>query len=322
MVRWDFMLGTHLRLTEHERALITAMLRQLIGDVANEIAAKLSKQIAGEDNWDALTAGLLKSGLLDDQDLLALLLRRAEEERASATTIARSKGAAVNLLQPFIHDEDGQIAAAAMAALVARARRRDHFGGPVVELNDVEPRVAAAFVFAIAAGIAATWPTEVDESNSLTPFHDAGKAVLATHEPEQGLTNLLEQLTALLCAHGRINDEMIVGAIDAADISLLTAALASRAGIRSQVAFDDLMSRDTHKVMMLLRISATSRAAAAHLLGTLGDLIGVAPDAASLASFDAISEADVEAARKWRQFDRNYQSALALLGHGDAHKLL
>lgn len=322
MVRCDLMLDSELRLTEHERSLLIAILRQLIGDIANEVNAKLPKQVTADDNWDALTARLLRSGLLDDQDLLALLLRRAEEERVSANWLARSKVAPANLLQRFITDSDGQVAATAMAALIARARRRDRFGGPVVELNDLGPAAAASLVFAIAAGLAASTREDSDERALLSRFHDAARAVIIAHDPARGMTRALEQLTGLLAGLERIDDELIVAAIHAADLSLLAALLGARAAISSEVAFQDLLSRDTHKVMVLLRLSDTPRTIAAHLVGTLGDLIGIAPDPTSLATFDTISETELLAAREWRTFDRSYQSALNLLGLGDVDKPL
>src|SRR5437763_17016967 len=82
-VRRDFFLDPAKRLTEQERALMTAMLHCLISDVADAVRAALpSGRIAANDEGDAaLVDELTASGLADDAGLMALLLRGADEER-------------------------------------------------------------------------------------------------------------------------------------------------------------------------------------------------------------------------------------------------
>src|SRR5438128_9258924 len=84
-VRRDFFLDPSKRLTEQERALMTAMLNCLVSDVADAIRAALpSGRVAANDEGDAvLVASLTSAGLLDQPGLMALLLRRADEERIS-----------------------------------------------------------------------------------------------------------------------------------------------------------------------------------------------------------------------------------------------
>src|SRR6185503_18153800 len=79
-VRRDFFLDPAKRLTEQERALMTAMLHCLVSDIADAIRAALpSGRIAANDEGDAaLVAALTSSGLLDEPALMALLLRRAD----------------------------------------------------------------------------------------------------------------------------------------------------------------------------------------------------------------------------------------------------
>ena len=91
-VRRDFFLDPSKRLTEQERALMTAMLHCLVGDVAAAVRAALPKgRVAANDEGDAaLIAALTASGLLDEPGLMALLLRRADEERIATAARARS----------------------------------------------------------------------------------------------------------------------------------------------------------------------------------------------------------------------------------------
>src|SRR5512144_1278597 len=82
-VRADFFLSAGDRLTEQERALMTAMLHCLVGDIADELRAALPGLAtpANDEGNLALIELLSSSGLLDRAGLVRLLLRRADEER-------------------------------------------------------------------------------------------------------------------------------------------------------------------------------------------------------------------------------------------------
>src|SRR2546423_15696863 len=75
-VRRDFSLDPAERLTEQERALMTAMLHCLVSDVADAVRAALpSGRIAANDEGDAALVEALKaSRLIDEPGLMALLL--------------------------------------------------------------------------------------------------------------------------------------------------------------------------------------------------------------------------------------------------------
>src|SRR5437762_9849867 len=74
-VRRDFFLDPAKRLTEQERALMTAMLHCLVRDVADAIRAALpTGRVAANDERDAeLIEALTTSGLRDEPGLSALL---------------------------------------------------------------------------------------------------------------------------------------------------------------------------------------------------------------------------------------------------------
>src|SRR5919205_48077 len=74
-VRADFFLNAAERLTEQERALMTAMLHCLVGDIADEIRAGLPKgwAAANDESNAALVRQLTNARLLDESQLMALL---------------------------------------------------------------------------------------------------------------------------------------------------------------------------------------------------------------------------------------------------------
>src|SRR5204863_4206307 len=108
-VRADFFLDPGARLTEQERALMTAMLHCLVGDVADEVRAVLPSSWAAANDQSniALIDALTAARLLDEPQLMALLLRRAEEERIATTARARSGRSDARVLQGLVSHEDG-----------------------------------------------------------------------------------------------------------------------------------------------------------------------------------------------------------------------
>jgi len=114
-VRRDFFLDPDKRLTEQERALMTAMLHCLVGDIADALRAELANgSLAANDQDDAaLIAALTASGLLDEAGLMARLLRRADEERIGSAARARSGRREARVLQGLVSHDYGAVAAAA-----------------------------------------------------------------------------------------------------------------------------------------------------------------------------------------------------------------
>ena len=119
-VRLDFFLNPAERLTEQERALMTAMLHCLIGDVATELRASLPAGWAGANDDDAaIVEALTSAGLLDDAALMALLLRRADEERIGSAARARTGRREARVLQGLVSHESAPVSAGAIALILA-----------------------------------------------------------------------------------------------------------------------------------------------------------------------------------------------------------
>src|SRR4051794_10156590 len=187
-VRVDFFLDSATRLTEQERALMTAMLHCLVSDVADEIRSALPKGWAAandESNLDLIET-LTALRLLDDVSLMALLLRRADEERITNGARARSGRHDARTLQGLVSHENGAVSAAAMALILARGRRRDRFGQCLIAFDDLTLRSATALVYAIAAALR---PELVSRGAALADraLGDAAEKVLAGHDPAHGV---------------------------------------------------------------------------------------------------------------------------------------
>ncbi|MGN6849315.1 MAG: DUF2336 domain-containing protein [Sphingomicrobium sp.] len=317
-VRRDFFLDPAKRLTEQERALMTAMLHCLVGDVASAIRAALpAGNTAANDEGDAaLTDRLAASGLLDEAGLMALLLRSADEERIATAARARSGRREARVLQGLVSHDYGAVAAAAMALILARGRRRDRFGQCLLAYDDLSLASAESLVHAVAAVLR----REVAGSQGL-PSADlelaaASDRVLESHDEERGIEALTAGLVHFLDESGGLTDELILAAANEGEVGFVAEVLALRAGIETESAMGELLSGNSGHVMALLRVAGMSRTLCAGLLAGIGDLIGIADAGAAISAFDRMSEGEVQAARSWLVTSPGYRAALERLGQG------
>ena len=200
-VRRDFFLNPRERLTEQERALMTAMLHCLVSDVADAVRAALPNgRIAANDEGDAfLVEALTASGLLDEVGLMALLLRRADEERIATAARARSGRREARVLQGLVSHDYGAVAAAAMALILARGRRRDRFGQCLVAFDDLPEATAEHLATAIAAGLRRELAAARGPSSADVELAQASDSVIERHDPERSIESLTDALV-LSCA--------------------------------------------------------------------------------------------------------------------------
>jgi hypothetical protein len=311
-VRIDFFLNPAERLSEQERALMTAMLHCLISDIADEIRASLPNVAtpANDEGNLALIELLSNAGLLDRAGLVRLLLRRADEERIATGAKSRAGRREARVIQGLVSHRDGAIAAAAMQLIIARGRRRDRFGQCLLHFDDLPREEARALVLMSASGA-----TEADRLLS-----GAIAQVVARHDTLGSIENLTATLVRLLDEEGELSDELIAGAAIEGEMNFVAQALARHCGISGEVALDELLSSNPRRIMALLRMARLSRETAAAVLAGVGDLLGVADPGRAIADFDAFGDVDVATSLNWVSADPLYQRALAALGQGDGQR--
>ena len=133
---------------------MTAMLADLVGTIADELRSSLANEMAAANDEDGhqLLLQMTRAGLLNDEKLIALLLRRADEERIAAAVRLRAPGRAA-FLQALVSDPDGDVSSAAMAVILARGGRRDRLGQPRIQFDDLPTSVAHILTYAVAAAV-------------------------------------------------------------------------------------------------------------------------------------------------------------------------
>ena len=314
-VRVDFFLSSADRLSEQERALMTAMLHCLVSDIADEIRAALPNVAtpANDEGNLALIEILTSAGLLDRAGLVRLLLRRADEERIATGAKARTGRREARVIQGLVSHGDGAIAAAAMTLIIARGRRRDRFGQCLVHFDDLPGAEARALVCSLAAAVrqdfGASGTSDADRQLSA-----AIAQVLARYDPGSSIEQLTASLVRLVDEEGELSDELIAGAAMEGEMNFVAQALARRCGIAGEVALGELLSGDPKRIMLLLRMGRLTRETAASLLAGIGDLIGIGDPARAIVRFDQLSDADIAGALSWISADPVYQHAVAALG--------
>lgn len=294
----DFFLDEGSRLTDEERALIAAMLRDLVDEIVDEIIAGLPALLAAqaEKGRDGLYRRLRGAGLMERQGLVALLLRRADEQQLSARA-DRNHPTVTSL----ISDDSAAVAEAAMALALARGRRRDRFGRMSVEFDDLDAEDAVALVHAVAAGLKNALPDEADEA-----LASAAHALVGRHDEGRRLDAAVAALARVLESQNRAEDELVRRLAEDGDASLLVGLLARRSGIDQLDAWNFFTAGEA---MMLARLAGCDRTTAAQMLAAFEPMSGSHSAERIIDGFDALDDSAVEQCRRWMRLDPQYRSA-------------
>jgi hypothetical protein len=295
------------------------MLHCLVGDVADELRASAPGgwAAANDDSNLALIQGLSASRLLDEPGLMAMLLRRADEERITTAATARTGRREARALQGLVSHSNGSVSAAAMVLILARGRRRDRFGQCLVAFDDLPQVTAEALVAMIAAALRATLGNAPD--SELTA---AMARVLGQRDPSRSVDSLTAALVQLLDENAGLTDDLILAAAHEGEAAFLAHVLARRAGIPADSAIAELLCARPKRMMALFRVAGVSRGLSAGLLAGVGDLLGVDDPARAIGVFDSMSDEQVSQARTWLATPPAYRAALAALGGGHGERSL
>ena len=305
-VRRDFFLDPTERLTEQERALMTAMLRDLVATLASSIRAAVGGK--SPDPEPARIAALLNgAGLLDRPQLIRLMLRRADEQRILSAFAGHAGPRRLPLLPKLVSDSDPAVAAAAMALVVARGRRRDGFGQPRVDLSDLDRRDARAMAHAVAAALSPAASSDGQYATAASKTFDA-------INQEESLDRAVEALIDALDATGRADESLVEAASGEGEVALVAQIIARRAGINQPAVWDHLVNAGEGGLALVARMAGFGRRAAARLIADLGSTSGAGSVEDEIARYDALGTAEVSAALMHWQLPSDYRAARNAIG--------
>ena len=298
----DFFLDEGSRLTDEERALMAAMLRGLVAEIADELMAALPPIMAAraEPLRDGLYRKLRNARLLEHAGLVGLLLRRADEQQLSGHAMRGDQ-----TLVALVSDAESSVAEAAMALTLARGRRRDKFNRLGAEFDDLAAEDAVAMVHAVAAALRHGLPEDDELALAV-----ASQILLGRHDEGRRLEAAIAALARALEAVGRADDTMVRLLAQDGDAALLAGLLTRRAGIDQADAWQLFT---TGEAMTLARLAGCDRATAAQILAAFEPLSNTHAAERLMDRFDNMDDASVEHHRRWLRLDPNYRSARAAL---------
>ena len=306
-VRRDFFLDPADRLTEQERALMSAMLADFVATLSGQIAAAAGFHSSPSDAGGT-NAALMGSGLLNRPGLVALMLRRADEHRIAATFASHGGPRKLPLLSRLVGDNDPAVAASAMALVVSRGRRRDGFGQPRIELSDLDRADVAPVVHAVAAALSPSGGIEAD-------FAEAAAKIVSDVRFEESLDQAVDSLADALGRGDRDREQLIEDASGEGEAALVAHLVARRAGIGAQAAWDHLLDAGEGGLALLARMGGLGRRCAARLIADFGSTIGTASVEDEMVRFDTLDDAEVSAALAHWRLPRDFRIARTMLGH-------
>jgi len=279
----DLFLPEGKRLRDIERTVAANLLQRLIATVEDDLRDRIGERMETRDPVlaTALIAGatpiaapmMEQAGLLRDPELVALVLRRAEEHRLSVdlrVMAARMAALATDppLIDALVDDSDPAVADAAMAMVVAESRRIDRFQDPVLARTDLPAEAQHRLIWRVAAclrrymvDIGRMEPAHADREVSA-----AAQAVLAGYDESATLEGRATALALLLRAANRLDDRLIVRALAEGRVAFTVAALALRAGIEFSAAWDMLFDADGSRLAVLLCAIGMAHEPAADIL--------------------------------------------------------
>lgn len=309
-VTTDFFLDPAERLSERERALMTGLLHGLLGAVADEIRVRLPADLAERAEVEAaeLATELAQVGLLQREDLVRSLLRSAED--IGIREAAGGDGAR-RLLQQWTAHDDADVAASAMALLLARGRSRDRFSRPALSLSDLPTDTAAELIHAVAACLASRSGADSEEAYVAAATH-----LIAQGEARTSAFVLEARLVAALDHARQLNHDVLLSLAAAGEAALLAQALALRAGLGADDS-RDLLLGGGQAMALLLRLAGQPRETAAGIIAAGERSLGITDPVAAIESFDRVSEAAADAYRSFLQAPSAFRHAReALERHG------
>ncbi|HEX8442729.1 MAG TPA: DUF2336 domain-containing protein [Allosphingosinicella sp.] len=315
----DLFLPERMRLSERERLTARALLGRLVRTIEDELRAALADRFnAHEALHAALASAHVEiagpafdgSAALEDAELVSLLLRRSEEHRLFLP--AQRNG---ERLQALIADPDSEIAAHAMAVLVARSRRLDRFQEPILARTELPAELQHRLVWTVAATLRAymVGAHQIDPAAADLALGQAAAGLIAGYDEGDGLEARCNRLAQLLHGARRLDGAAIADFIAEGTLPLFLAGLSAATGVGYSAVWDLLREPGGRGPVFLLKAAGLSRQEA----GSVLLLLAWQPDDDRLIRqidlFDALRDGEAAQALSLWSLDSAYRDAVLRL---------
>ncbi|MGF1549224.1 MAG: DUF2336 domain-containing protein, partial [Sphingomonadaceae bacterium] len=260
------------RLSDRDRASIVHMATALLADIEARLRAAMAQELEERDEAEeALAASLGAAHVPITRPILgrealarppgfgALLLHRALLHRLTGPS---EEGIAARL----VGDGDDEVAAAAMALLVAETRRYDGFREPVLPLADLPAELLHPLAWRTAAALGLYSVREgAGAETAFTLAERGAHRLFLLHDEGESLDARAMKLARLLDARGRLDDGLLAAAAGEGLPALALAGLAHRTRLEAGAVALLLADPELLLLPALLREAGIGRRAAAEL---------------------------------------------------------
>lgn len=335
----DLFLPERQRLSDHQRATMTDVLRKLIGSLEIEVRQYLVEALLrapdplpelqallANDEIEVAQPILEQSRVLQDQDLIDVVRRRAEEHRmaialrsgvSAAVSEALVEKSGPDVIEALIRNPDATLSRRAMEMLVAESKRLDRFQEPLLGRADLPPELAYRMYWWVSAALRdyILKRFEIEPAKVDTLIQSAARRGIAAQGIDEKLEARAMRLAERLAELGDLTDDFIRASLRQSKISLFVAGLAVRAGVEFGTIWGVVSDPEGEALVVLLRAIGLPREMAASILTLMFRLReGDTPHSQGLvAAMEAFDEMPVERARTvlslW-QLDRDYRDAI------------
>jgi hypothetical protein len=309
----DLRLPDAYRLSEWQRATITALLERLVLSIETELRGALASAFAGQAELHASLASasveiglpILAAASPWEPALIGALLRRAEEHRLHRLSADHA------LLIELAGDSDEVVAAEAMSLLIAQSGRFDAFQEPMMLRTELPAELEHGLVWTVAAslrryivGLHKVAPAEADAAIAA-----AAAALLGEYDEGQTFAARGLRLMRRLDRARRLGDPTVLRSLTEGGLPLFLAALAVRGGVDADSAWELLSDPAARGGALLLRAAGIGKEETAAILFRLhGENEAVAGE---LDRFEALSTDEARSLLVLWRTDPAYRAAIA-----------
>ncbi len=255
----DLFFGASSTLSDAEQSIMSDILRQLVQDVEINVRKHLAIQLSNQsdaphdlvialanDESEVAYPILLKSRVLRDQDLIAVIHHRTLEHQLAAAmrdSVSEPVSAALvktdeeTVIKRLLENHNAKIARDTMAHLVEQSRRLDSLQKPLVQRSDLPADLAEKMYWWVSAALRAhivehyvVDPTEIDSAMEVTV-----NTVLESQEVEDPQLSATERVAQHLAESEEPNGDLVIRLLREGEISLFERVLEQQSGLRRQL---------------------------------------------------------------------------------------
>ena len=255
----DLFFGATGTLTDSEQSIMTDILRQLVQDaeinVRKHLAIQLSNQpdaphdlviALANDESEVAYPLLLKSSVLRDQDLIAIVHHRTLEHQLAISmrdSVGISVSAALvdtdeeSVIKRLLENHNAEIARDTMAHLVEQSRRLDSLQKPLVHRSDLPADLAEKMYWWVSAALRSDIverfdvdPTEID-----TAMEVAVNTVIEAQTVEDPPSSATDRVARHLAESKDADSDLIIRLLREGEISLFERILEHQTRLRRKL---------------------------------------------------------------------------------------